>query len=114
MRAVWVVEGSTGEYSDHREWPIGWYETQAEAEDVVTALTRAVKAFQNLAPDADHPDDYEARDYAREQMRATGIDPFCSIDYTGINYRAYELEPGPSAGDIANRVPADNPSGGDG
>lgn len=100
MKAIWLVEGSTGEYSDHREWPVGWYETQDEAEDAVTALTRAVNTLGGGSSD------YKLLRKVEEKMRDLSIDAGCSIDYTGINYRAYEVAYGPSGGDIANKLKA--------
>ena len=38
MDKVWIVEGATGEYSDHYEWPVCFYETEAEAQAMVNEI----------------------------------------------------------------------------
>lgn len=48
MTKIWVVEGATGEYSDHREWPVAFYKTQKEAQECVDFLSRMSRVAATL------------------------------------------------------------------
>ena len=77
MKQVYVVEASTGEYSDHREWPLCAYEHEDEAKAHVVA--------------------------AQTWARANPYDPNMQIDYTGVRYRYYAVDVYPSHGAFARR-----------
>ena len=42
-RYIYLIVGSTGEYSDHREWFYGAYEIEARAQDECLRLTKALE-----------------------------------------------------------------------
>ena len=43
MDRIYLVQGSSGEYSDWREWPVRAFETQAEADACVKACEEAAR-----------------------------------------------------------------------
>ena len=84
MRKIYVVSGSTGEYSDRREWNVAAYFSEARAARRVVELDRVAKEIyqrtRGPAPDLDAwSDEYK-------QAIATSGDPDMQIDYTGTNY----------------------------
>ena len=76
-----MVEGSTGEYSDHCEWPVCAYTNKTKAETrVVEAQARANELF---AGEGSYP------------YKLDGVNEFDSnmrMDYTGVEYQTYEVE----------------------
>jgi len=91
MDKVWVVEGATGEYSDHYEWPVCFHETEVEAKAMVEILTEKMGEAKVLFPD-NRPNPYD--DSRRNYMKA--FDPHFAEDYTGTNYSCYEVPRGPA------------------
>lgn len=61
---IWVVGGSTGEYSDRTEWVVDAWRSEAEAQARVTFLT---EKMQELG--ITHHMDWEIREQAVEKMR---------------------------------------------
>lgn len=51
MTTLHVVMGSSGEYSDRKEWLVAAYVSESEARKHVLALEEAVRAFYALTPD---------------------------------------------------------------
>ena len=78
---LFVVMGTTGEYSDRSEWPVAVVETKPQAEEFVAALT---KQYQSL-PGANQYHEHEAR------TAAMTLDPNFSEDYTGTTYFIYDV-----------------------
>lgn len=84
---IWIVEGSTGEYSDHSEWPVKAYTTEAAAKEMVelcSAEYRRIKIRrEELGLDTwdDMPVDCVHK-----------YDPGFTEDYTGTLWRAYPIE----------------------
>jgi hypothetical protein len=88
---VYVVCGSTGEYSDHTEWAVCAYEKQEMAELLVTRLTQAVGAAAvSLRRAGVGGLEYEARRVLEAQLQL--YDPECVIDYTGVRWWVQEVE----------------------
>lgn len=75
---VWVVIGSTGEYSDRSEWLTRAFLTEEEAKDFVATLQK--RRAQLGEP---HPE-WERREDITEAMRE--VDPGYSEDYTGTRW----------------------------
>lgn len=73
---VYVVMGETGEYSDHREWPVSAYLHEDEAKEIVLALH--VWLRENEADRTNYR-------YA-ETRPACPLDPNFETDYTGTRY----------------------------
>jgi hypothetical protein len=82
---IYVIIGSTGEYSDHSEWPVCWRSTLAEAEQVVAVCNAEAAAFKRWMDD---DQDHLERRYGKafEEYRAKMLDPSCTVDYTGTTY----------------------------
>lgn len=78
---IYVVEGATGEYSDHREWPVKAYVSEDKAKQhVVKATQRGNEIFaQSGSKYGPHEGENE-------------YDPNMRIDYTGVRYNYYEVE----------------------
>jgi hypothetical protein len=80
MKNVYVVMGTTGEYSDRNEWAVMAYLDEAAAQEhVVNADRRAKELF------ATRPDRYSIEKGANE------FDPDMSMDYTGTSYFIYTV-----------------------
>ena len=78
---VWIVMGTTGEYSDRSEWPVCVYADEARAQ------ARAEAATQRAA------EIYEARPrYSAPPEGANEHDPKMQMDYTGTTYFLAESE----------------------
>ena len=84
---IWIVEGSTGEYSDHTEWPVCAFKTEELAKEMVelcSAEYRRIKIrreelglerWEDLPADCIHK-----------------YDKGFTEDYTGTNYQCYPVE----------------------
>lgn len=80
---IYIVLGSTGEYSDRSEWIVGAFETMEAAETKVADLEMAYRGLlQGRDPFDVH---YEARKAVTEAMEE--LDPQFSLDYTGTTWR---------------------------
>jgi len=80
---IYVVEGSTGEYSDHREWPVKAFKDEEKAQ----AFVRACDAEYRLLKSTRKP-----KTNYFEDDRTHSLDPNFVEDYTGTNYRYYSVE----------------------
>lgn len=84
---IYIVEGSTGEYSDHTEWPVRAYRTEAAAKEMVELCSAEYRRiaiemkrlgldyYDNLPESCIHKYD--------DRMR---------MDYNGVNYQCYPVE----------------------
>lgn len=100
---VFVVFGSTGEYSDHRSWPVRGFLSREIAERFEFGLTKAAKAFKEES-DARQPrlpwnDPGADAAYTEfEKWKAPQIehlkqeDPLFETSYTGTDYYTLEVE----------------------
>ncbi len=80
MKNVFVVMGTTGEYSERNEWAVMAYLDEAAAQEhVVNADRRAKELF------ATRQDLYSIEKGANE------FDPDMSMDYTGTSYFIYTV-----------------------
>lgn len=86
MGKVWVVMGSTGEYSDHREWFIG-FGTEIEAKERVEFLSSKARELKLCEGNLER--DYEVRRGNEKAMLE--YDSAFQCDYTGSNYTAFGL-----------------------
>lgn len=76
---IWIVHGTTGEYSDRTEWVVDAWPTEAEAQAKVTELVRLL-----------HESGIERMRYGPEREQAIAAmrvhDPDFGIDYTGTSW----------------------------
>lgn len=81
MKKIYIVEGSTGEYSDHTEWIVCAYEKENDAQThVVDASAMARELIAEYETPYDIPNG------------ANPFDPKMRVDYTGVNYCVIETE----------------------
>jgi uncharacterized protein YllA (UPF0747 family) len=78
---IWIVYGSTGEYSDRSEWPVDAHRTEAAAQARVKALTEALQA-SGIERMTRWEDEWHT---AVDAFKAAH-DPRFSIDYTGTSW----------------------------
>lgn len=78
---IYMVEGQTGEYSDHREWPVKAFVSEKRAADFVLAVTAEY-----------HRVGGENFRYYHGGAEANRLDPDMQVDYTGTTYSFYSVE----------------------
>jgi glucose-6-phosphate 1-dehydrogenase len=87
MKTIYVVFGSTGEYSDRTEWPVLAYTSEINAQSHVTRATGyANTIFQAV-------ESGEVEKYSDQFDRLVQSNPYDSkmmMDYTGTNYYIVE------------------------
>lgn len=81
MDKVYVVWGSTGEYSDHTEWHVKAFADEEKAKDLVLKASARARELK-----AKYPEYWDIPDGSNE------YDPKFQSDYTGTNY-GYETVP---------------------
>jgi hypothetical protein len=79
---IYVIIGSCGEFSDHREWPVTWRPTLKEAEAVVEILKAQAFEYHTLHERNMYRHDF----YEDYDLRPTMLDPLFSHDYSGTEY----------------------------
>jgi hypothetical protein len=78
-KTLYVVMGTTGEYSDRSEWPVAAVEGEESAKQYVRALERQ---YQSIPPSLK-----EDRWKNREKVKALmTLDPQFDEDYTGTQW----------------------------
>ena len=85
-KVVYVVHGSTGEYSDHRAWEVRAFMSKAQAEAMVARLTAWLRQY-GLDTDSGNSE-WRALPYPKPTPPE---DPEFSSDYTGTVYGVMEL-----------------------
>jgi len=86
MDTVYVVFGTTGEYSDNQQWPVRAFADAAEAESFRDRLN----AYAANVPKAC------GYDVWREYAARNPDDPAMQIDYTGTEYGIDTVPFGPA------------------
>lgn len=85
MKTIFVVEGSTGEYSDHYEWPVCAFVDEKKAADlVVKAQARANELFAQYCAG-------NRMRYDEIPEEANEFDLRMHADYTGVRYRYFPV-----------------------
>lgn len=79
---IWVVYGETGEYSDHSEWTVAAYTSEADAKAHADAATKWYGENGGK----------ELRRYLGTPAQANPHDPSMQIDYTGTEWNIYPVE----------------------
>lgn len=80
-QSIFIVEGSTGEYSDHCEWPVAAYFSEEQAKLHVQKATERAK---ELIAKCDG--------WGWEEKQLNQWDRSMHVDYTGVNYRYYSVD----------------------
>ncbi len=105
MNKIYVVMGCTGEYSDHREWPVCAYtsmELATKHSDLAMEWAHKNKQqFRNSLSQVyskwfDHkksnPDDNDFNTFYANNTLKSPYDPTINMDYTGTDYFVLEVE----------------------
>lgn len=85
MDTVYVVTGTTGEYSDHREWAVKAFKTKRAAEAFVLAVTQEAARALGIAIPEKIPDGHIGGESSVERG-LNKLDPEMHVDYTGVRY----------------------------
>jgi hypothetical protein len=91
-KQLWIVYGSTGEYSDRDEWNVAVVDSEADAQTLVTLLQQQYLSI----PQALRDDRWKHEDKIKAIM---SLDPGFRMDYTGTCY-GYGCAPHLSSFDI--------------
>jgi hypothetical protein len=88
---VYVVIGTTGEYSDCTEWFVKGYRDEERAKAEVVELCRLAKSFEVLHPWPDRG--WRRVECGHDECAALyAKDPNVRFDYTGTDYRYEPVE----------------------
>lgn len=83
-RAVYVVMGTTGEYSDRNEWPVCAFFSQADAQAHVKKASEWLEQhYDNNSPD------FDRWDWGKNNKNP--YDEGMEVDYTGTSWYVYEV-----------------------
>ena len=84
---IYVVEGQTGEYSDHRDWPVRAFLSEKKAQKLVLdAQARANEIYVNNSNSSPSWNDLEKPENKNQ------YDPDMDMDYVGTHYLYYPIE----------------------
>ena len=91
---AYIVEGRTGEYSDHRTWPVCGYMNEAAAKAKVTQLEERIReVVATQGEDLLKQYYHEGDDLERHKVALAYIgDPNMQYDYTGTSYHYYPVD----------------------
>lgn len=84
---IYLVIGSTGEYSGHTEWNVKAFTSKEKAWSFLESLEATIKS---AAPDC--PEFYETNQRNALEKALIDLDPKVQVDYTGITYEIEEIE----------------------
>jgi hypothetical protein len=87
---VYIVNGSTGEYSDHREWIVCGYAQHSMALLLVNRLTAAFQSVVAVLGGNPYQWSIGMRERVADLLREH--DPHLELDYTGVHYYVTECE----------------------
>jgi len=79
---IYVVMGTTGEYSDRTEWPVKAFTVKRKAERLITLATEDAKRLESERETT----------YSNSPEGSSEHDPKIQMDYTGTEYFYYEVE----------------------
>jgi hypothetical protein len=88
MTKIYVVMGSTGEYSDGREWMVAAYTDEEKAKTHVELANARVREL-GISFDDDSVL-WQDRDKFAEAMKP--LDDQCQVDYTGTGYHLVDVD----------------------
>jgi len=83
---IYVVQGSTGEYSDHVEWLVKAFYQEKQAQDFVNELDKVADMINERIKKQGFIQYYSNKD------NFNPLDPQFRVDYTGTNYTYYPVE----------------------
>lgn len=81
IEIIYVVQGYTGEYSDHHEWAVCGFTKEKLAKELVLKLEALGRNASQILHNGNYR--WEQTDEGKALLQA---DPGASMDYTGIGY----------------------------
>jgi hypothetical protein len=87
VKKIYVVEGATGEYSDHREWPVRAFVSEKKAQEFVEKVSAEYRKLVNKYGDLS-----ELRWKMLDNNIKNPLDPRMETDYTGTNYSYFPID----------------------
>jgi len=87
---IWMVGGTTGEYSDRTEWVVDAWRSEAEAQARVGELKRLMQEIG--FPNSSVWDHLSSAEQEKRYDEMKKHDPAFRNDYTGTEYYICELE----------------------
>lgn len=92
MRKVYIIVGTTGEYSDHTQWNVATYIDKDQAQIHLERLNEQIKSLKLDRESNNRPKrSYSDRKQERTKIERT-LDPNITVDYTGVSYGIEEVE----------------------
>lgn len=95
MKTIYIVEGSTGAYSDSYSWLVRAFTDETKAEEFAVILNNTAKGLFD-ALDAEGISVYDMNDpdysYIKDRFPDLKKDSEFSMDYTGTRYIVSECE----------------------
>lgn len=82
MTKIWIVQGSTGEWSDRSEWNVKAFKDKEKAQELINLLETAYQQFPQDVQGYTRPD----KQQKRLHKTMGEIDPGFREDYTGTHY----------------------------
>lgn len=86
MTKIYVVEGSTGEYSDHDEWMVKAFTAESVAREFVEKCTEEANRVQSEIQIKTGRWYVSVTDFEEYNIAKNKYDPDMRVDYTGVNY----------------------------
>lgn len=90
MKHAYVVQGSTGEYSDHREWIVCAFVDEKKAKNFCEKCDALAREAENEITASDG-NAYELNDVKHGKMLLK-LDEDARRDYTGTIYKMFKVE----------------------
>lgn len=84
MRKIFIIEGTTGEYSDRSNWIVEAYADENAAKTQTEKLNRLVKEAEGTK------ESYYGAQFTNAFKKLQELDPCAAIDYTGTDYTVFE------------------------
>lgn len=84
---IYIIQGSTGEYSDHKEWVVCALRDKQKAQEFIHQLVQEANTI--LSKFKNKNEWRRSNDWHPE---VPSNDPQFAVDYTGFNYNLIETE----------------------
>lgn len=89
---IWIVQGTSGEYSDRGEWIVDAWPTEDAAKARVAALDALLLEHGYKHGGGSSDGDYLTQRARMDAFKVLAGDPCFSADYTGTSYWLTECE----------------------
>lgn len=90
MKTIWIVQGSTGEYSDHTEWVVRAFVSKVKAERLV--VEAQARANEIGIAKSDYSGSWWTLEGNKDPRTVNEFDLNMQLDYTGTHYTCFEVE----------------------